>query len=192
MTFFSWFNYKKTYLIYFTLNQFLKYKIHLGMFSFFLFPTLNFYILIKRFNFLFFNLNYTLIHFKLVLNLITDLVSKRFSILICNNDLNFKKYIVNNFNFFYSINFIFNKWIPGFLTNFKKIYKSILRSYNNTSSNFQQKKIKYFLYLKFLGFYLIFKFKNPPFFIFTSNIISFYNVCYESHKLKIPFLVFVI
>ncbi len=77
------------------------------MFSCFLDSTLNFYILVKNFNFIFFNLNYTIIHFKLVLNILTDLISKRASIFLCNNNKFLKTYFLRNFSLL-SINYLFN------------------------------------------------------------------------------------
>ena len=79
------------------------------MSSSFLDSTLNFYILIKKFNFLFFNLNYTILHFKLVLNIISDLLSKRMSIMICNNNLNLQSFLKSKYNNFYYVNFFFTK-----------------------------------------------------------------------------------
>lgn len=93
-------NNKFTNIVYFTVSQFIKYKIHLGFFSRFLDSTLSFF-LFKSFNFYFFNLNFTILYLKVVLNIINQLISRRNQILFSIKS-SFKFF----FQFFNSVNSI--------------------------------------------------------------------------------------
>jgi hypothetical protein len=67
----------------FTISQFVKFKVHLGFLGFAL-STLSVY-LIRSYNLYFYNLNFTLFYFRLVLNIIMELQARRFTLLMSIN-----------------------------------------------------------------------------------------------------------
>ena len=188
-------------IIYFTVSQFLFYRTHLGFFSKFLDSSLNFFLL-KSYNFYFFNLHFTIFYFRLALNIIKQLISKKSSVLLSIPfHYNFLFQYLNNVK---SLNYISNNWIPGLLTNFKNVRHFRLIQFIKFFPNLNQNifnnltgKKKFFL-VKLLYQYFFFK-TNGYFFNFINllpSFICFFNIeknlfgINEAFSLNLPFLTF--
>lgn len=191
-------------IIYFTISQFIIHKVHLGFFSKFLDPSLNFFLL-KKAKFYFFNLNYTLIYLKLVLNILKQLSSRKCSILL-SIPFNFS-FLFQSLSNIRSLNYISNFWLPGLLTNFKMVYPflfySLKHEFNLIFSkifsfkeklDFLESKHRNFL-IKVLYQHFFFQKKGilmnssflmPSFICFFDVVNNFFGM-YEAKRLNIPF-----
>jgi ribosomal protein S2 len=143
-----------------------------------IFSRLNYlYVFGNRFNLLFWNLNYTLYNFKIALFFVTNLISNKGKILLVDN----KYYSHSSLSkliehFFFQIQQYFHteKWIGGFLSNFKYFYPSLFIGH---TQNFK-------LYDKnFLGLYNM---HRPPDLVCFLNLENNLTAFKEATHLGIP------
>jgi len=115
--------------VYFSIKQLYKHSVHLGLQSTLLHSQMLKYLLPVRYvNFNLINIRFTAINLKVAVNFGIDLISKRGSMLIINASTNLDDFL---FDFFRGFTQPVSRglWVPGRLTNFRKVRLQSIKSY---------------------------------------------------------------
>ena len=120
---------RRSLSVYLTLTQLIKHGVHLGLQSTLTHSDSLKYLLPVRFlNFTLVNLKHTQLNLKLSLNLVIDMISKRGKLLLVNACSQIEHYL---FDLYHGLNQPISSglWVPGRLTNFRKIRTQGIKSF---------------------------------------------------------------